>query len=109
MKNLGFNFGRMSNEDKMLLLIVGIGAFFLAPKIAGAMAQKTGEVIGETAGNVIIDSASGAVIGVGKAVGIPETSMDKCQAAIAAGNMWEASFQCPAPTYLKALWHSTFG
>lgn len=46
--------------------------------------------------------ATGAVKGAGSVVGIPDTDMQKCQAAIAGGQLWEASFQCPAGDFLKA-------
>ncbi len=104
-----FGFGKLTDKEKLILFAVGIGAFLLAPKIAGKVAYGTASAVAETAGNVIIDGATGAVVGIGKAVGVPETSLTKCQQDIANGDMWRASFDCPATTYLKALWGSTFG
>jgi hypothetical protein len=99
------NLARLSDQDKLILLGVGVLAFFLAPKIIGSVAKSAAE----TAVTVPGELFEGAVVGIGKQVGIPETNIDKCQAAIAANDMWEASFQCPAATYLQALWYSTFG
>lgn len=46
--------------------------------------------------------AAGAVKGTASVVGIPDTDMQKCQAAIASGQLWEASYLCPAGEFLKA-------
>jgi hypothetical protein len=98
-------FGRLSNQDKLILLGVGVAAFLLAPKILGSVARSAAETAVSLPGEIL----TGAVVGIGKQVGIPETNIDRCAAAIAANDLWEASFQCPAGTYLNALWDSTFG
>lgn len=84
-------------------------ALLWGPQIARALARRSGEVVGEAGAGVVIDAATGAVIGVGKAVGVPETNLSKCEQDIAAGDLWAASFDCPASTYLQAAWNSTFG
>jgi hypothetical protein len=55
-----------------------------------------------------IKTAEGVVIGVGKIIGIPETEVDKCEALIAAGDWWNASFYCPAGTFLKSATGAIF-
>lgn len=50
------------------------------------------------------DVASGAVLGVGDAVGIPRTDMTECERAMAEGRTWDASFACPAKTFLDYVW-----
>jgi hypothetical protein len=62
---------------------------------------------GKAAGGALVAAADGAVsgvvVGAGALVGIPETNADQCTADLAAGNLWAASFSCPAPRYLRAL------
>jgi hypothetical protein len=55
------------------------------------------------AGQLPGDIFSGAVIGVGKSVGVPATSLTKCQADIAAGDTWNASFDCTASEFVNYL------
>lgn len=58
---------------------------------------------GEAGARVLYDATTGAVIGVGKAVGVPETEMSECAKAVADGRYWDASFACPAGTFVKSL------
>jgi hypothetical protein len=81
-----------------LLLVTG---FFIWVKMQGtakAAQAITGGAIGAAAG-----VATGAVVGIGEALGVPETNMDACQLAIAEGRMWDASFACPASVFVKAM------
>lgn len=50
----------------------------------------------------VVSTAEGVVIGVGKTVGVPETDAKVCEQYIAAGEWWNASFYCPAGTFLKS-------
>jgi hypothetical protein len=56
-------------------------------------------------GGAVVDAAvgvpTGAVLAIGEAVGIPQTNMTACQQAMAEGRTWDASFACPASTWLK--------
>lgn len=58
-------------------------------------------------------AATGAVVGVGQAVGIPATNMTQCQRDKAAGNWWDASFSCPAGDFISSaagsISNSVFG
>jgi len=47
---------------------------------------------------------TGTVVGVGEAVGIPQTNQTACERAKAEGRTWDASFDCPAVDFLKYLW-----
>lgn len=49
------------------------------------------------------DVAAGAVVGVGKTVGIPQTDASVCDANIKDGKWWDASFSCSAPVFIKNL------
>lgn len=73
----------------------GMLAYYVARKGVGGAAAAAGEIA--------VDAAKGLVIGVGKGVGIPETNMDACTRAIHEGRTWDASFACPAGTFLKSL------
>ncbi|MGH7886254.1 MAG: hypothetical protein ACREPG_00185 [Candidatus Binatia bacterium] len=75
----------------------GIAALIMFPQIVG----KLGFRIGRTAITVVIDAATGAVIAIGESVGIPATDAAKCKEYVDAGDFWQASFYCPAGTFLK--------
>lgn len=77
------------------LALAGFGAYYVIRKGVGGAAAAAGEVA--------VDAAKGLVIGIGKGAGIPETNMDACARAIHEGRTWDASFACPAGTFLKSL------
>lgn len=49
------------------------------------------------------DAASGAVLGIGDVLGVPRTDMTECERALAEGRTWDASFACPAGTFISSL------
>lgn len=53
-------------------------------------------------GQFAVESASGAIIAIGKTVGIPETDPAVCEDYIRTGNTAMASLYCPAGTYILA-------
>jgi hypothetical protein len=68
---------------------------------------------GEAMGRALIEGADGAirgtVVAAGELVGIPDTNADQCTIDLAAGDLWAASFSCPAPRYLKAVATGDYG
>lgn len=75
------------------LAAAAFGVYYVATKgVKAAASAATG---------VVVDAASGVVIGAGKAVGIPETDESECAKAMREGRTWDASFACPAGTFLK--------
>ena len=48
-------------------------------------------------------TATGIVVGIGEGIGIPPTDYDQCTADLANGRTWDASFSCPAGTFLKSF------
>lgn len=74
--------------------------------------RATGGAVSRAVGSAIvggaIDTATGAVEGVtyavGDAVGVPRTEADKCAQDLAAGRYWDASFSCPAGTFIGGVW-----
>lgn len=71
-----------------------------------SFACPAGRFIGNVTGDIwdTITSAPGnAVKEVGSWVGIPDTNETECERAIREGRTWDASFACPAGTFLKSL------
>jgi hypothetical protein len=78
--------------------------------VAGALlwvAVKGPRAAGESAGGAAVNAALGVVTGgvlaVGDQLGIERTNMTECERAIAEGRTWDASFACPASTFLRYL------
>lgn len=92
-----------SGLNPAVLLSFGvIGVALLYVSIKGA--KNTGVAIGTSAVDLVDGVIGGASTGAGLLVGVPATNPDKCAAAMAAGDTWEASFACPAPVFVKWLW-----
>lgn len=77
-----------------------IAILFIIERLSGRTSVSE---IGAAAGGLLIDAAAGGVIGIGEAVGVPRTNMSECERAIAEGRTWDASFACPAGTFIKSL------
>jgi len=86
--------------DRALVLYVGLGLVAVA---VVAYALKNSEALGRGLVNAADGLVSGTVKGVGSLVGVPDTDEQKCAAAMAAGRTWDASFYCPAGTWLKYI------
>ena len=88
-------------------------AVYIAAGVAGLLAvyvltkKRPGEsfagAAGRTIGGGVADAGAGVVVGLGGAVGIPQTNVSKCQQDMAAGRTWAASFSCDATTFAKYL------
>lgn len=63
--------------------------------------------VGEGAAGAVVDLAdgviSGGAIAIGDKVGVPRTNMTECERALAEGRTWDASFACPAGTFIKSF------
>jgi len=70
----------------------------LANAAAGA-----GEGIGNAAVQFGGGVVSGVALGIGDAIGVPRTNMTKCEQAMAEGRTLDASFDCPAGTFISYL------
>ncbi len=87
------------NNDALLIgaaALAGLGLIVWASR-AGMTQRVAAGAVG-----VVNDVAVGTIKGIGQVVGIPDTNATACQRAIASGNMLEASFQCPAGTFLAS-------
>jgi hypothetical protein len=100
------------NANTLALVGAGVLAFMaFRRQIASAASEAATSIaqgIAETAGNIVVGVGTGTVIGIGKAVGVPETDAAMCQAAIDAGEFWRASAYCPAGTFLQNSWGLIF-
>lgn len=84
-----------------ILAIAGLAALGLA---AAWVWQRGGLVkAGEAIASGAAELGAGAVTGLGKAVGVPETDATACDRALAEGRTWDASFACPAGRFLGSL------
>lgn len=92
----------MNKDDLIkygLAAIVGFAVLVYVKKnLQGLIADAAGGVVG-----VVDDVASGVVIGIGEAVGIPRTNETECEKALREGRKWDASFMCPAGKFLSAM------
>lgn len=91
------------NKDDLIkygmAAIIGFAVLVYVKKnLRGLIADAAGGVVG-----AVDDVASGVVIGVGEVIGIPRTNETECEKAIREGRMWDASFACPAGTFLSAM------
>lgn len=91
--------GLMSTETKVILGAGALLVLWVWIKGVGGVAQT----VTQGAVNAATGAAAGVVVGVGQAVGIPQTSQTKCQKALAAGDTWTASFECPAGQFLGSV------
>lgn len=67
-------------------------------------AKGTGAGIGAGVVDFADGVLSGGVIAVGERVGVPQTNLTECERAKAEGRTWDASFACPAGTFIRYLW-----
>lgn len=72
------------------MLAVAAGVYLAKKGMAGAAAAAVGAVV---------DTATGAVLGIGDAIGVPRTDAEACAAAKARGDAWAASLYCPATDF----------
>src|SRR3990167_5424179 len=97
--------------DALPLYMVGGLAVAAAPW-AGSP-QGAGGAGRQGGGSAAVRAAEGVVVGtveaIGETVGIPQTDDDQCTRDLAAGDLWAASFSCPAPRFIAALGSGGYG
>ena len=94
----------MLGESKYMLIGVAVAALALLVlvKKKGA-AAAAGNDIGEAVVDLATGVVGGVALGIGDQIGIPRTDMTQCEKDLAAGKTWDASFSCPASTWLGSL------
>lgn len=79
--------------------VLGLG--YLAWKTRNLNAEDLASGAVSGALGLVGSAASGTVLGIGDALGVPRTSAAQCKADLAAGRTWDASFSCPAGTFIS--------
>lgn len=92
-------------KDTTAKLLIAAGAIaalaFIVKKnggLGGVAAGAASALVG-----AVGDAASGVVLGIGDAFGVPRTDMTECERAIAEGRTLDASFACPAGTFIGSV------
>lgn len=98
----------MDFATKVKILAVAAAAVFVVVLVKKKSmvvdaAANAGAALGEAVGNAAGAAAGGVVLGVGDQLGVPRTNMTKCEKALAEGRTWDASFDCPAGTFLGSF------
>lgn len=78
-----------------LAVLAVIGLVLVKRNLTGIVANA-----GSAAVEIIADTGAGVAIGVGDIIGIPRTNETECQKAMREGRTLDASFACPAGTFL---------
>ncbi len=96
--------GLSCDQGKLLMVGLGIGAVLV---VVVPLLTRHARGVGEILGSATINAADGfigeTVNTAGELVGVPRTDVTQCQADLAAGRYWDASFSCPAGTFLKGV------
>lgn len=96
---------KTSDVTSIALLAALAAVGFIVWRGLNATAAHT---VGRDVGGALVGGANGVVQGavetVGGVMGIPLTDADACRQAIAEGDMWNASFMCPAKDFFAASW-----
>lgn len=87
---------------KLMLAAAAVAAIAFVVKKNGGMQGAAAGVASALVG-AVGDAASGAVLGIGDALGIPRTDMTECERALAEGRTLDASFACPARSFIEAM------
>jgi hypothetical protein len=64
--------------------------------------SRLGNIV-QAAPGFIADTAAAGVVGTGQVFGIPATNETECQKALREGRTWDASFACPAGTFIRSV------
>jgi len=95
----------MMNEQRFLILGVATAALVLLVLVKKNGIAAVAADAGEAAGAAVINLGGGVVAGaaeaIGDVVGIPRTNETECQKAMREGRYWDASFACPAGTFIS--------
>jgi hypothetical protein len=82
---------------------VGVLAVYLYRKGPATVARQAVAAVADAANAAVGETVNT----VGEMIGIPRTNQTECEKAIAEGRTWDASFACPAGTFLRYLTGST--
>lgn len=89
--------------QRQLMLGGAVAAGLVLAWVAIKGARGAAQSAARAAVGLAEGTATGIVVGIGEGVGIPPTDLNQCQADLAYGRTWDASFSCPAGTFLKSF------
>lgn len=92
-----------------VIAVVGALVALSLYRAAGGNVSAIGQAVGGAAVDAAGGAVSGVATGIGDAIGVPRTDQTACQLALAEGRYWDASFACPAGTFLKGAWRGATG
>lgn len=97
---------KLSTDAKLIaaLALAAAGLIYFTTRRLGGVQGVASAAVG-----AVGDAAAGAVVGAGQLVGIPATNQTQCHKDLAAGSWWDASFSCPAGTFIGAVSTNVFG
>ena len=87
----------MKTETVAILAVIAVGTALVV------LRSRTTQDWGAAVGSGVVNAGAGVVLGIGDAVGLPRTDMTECQRALAEGRRWDASFACPAGTFIGSF------
>lgn len=87
------------------IAVATLGLVYVMRKGTGNVAQDLGQTIGTGAVDMASGITSGVVYGISDSVGVPRTDLSACDKARAEGRTLDASFACPAGTFIKYLFN----
>lgn len=79
------------------------GYLWLKKKDTGQLAQDAAAGVAGALVDAASGAATGTVLGIGDAIGVPRTNMSQCEQDKAAGRTYDASFSCPAGDFIGYL------
>ncbi|RFP36160.1 hypothetical protein [Duganella sp. BJB476] len=88
-------------KSELVLAALGVVAVVLVMKNIGSIAQTAATATVDA----VKDAATGVVLGAGDALGVPRTDETECEKAMREGRTWDASFACPASTFIDYTIH----
>lgn len=90
----------MIKNDAILIGAAVVGVYLLSTAAGKDLVTKLTAGLAGKAADAAGNVATGAVVGIGEAVGIPNTNPQLCQIAINSGDVWAASKYCDLGTFL---------
>ena len=85
---------------ELKLLAMGAGVLVLGAWYIGGRLPEIAEVLP----GLIVDTGAGVIIGTGDILGIPRVDESECERALREGRRLDASFACPAGTFIGSVW-----
>lgn len=83
------------------VVLVGFFVIMNARKVAQASAAAAVNAVG----GAVVGAAEGTILGIGDVLGVPRTDTEKCKAACAAGNAFDAMAYCTVGEYTSWVIH----